>query len=595
MPRPIFLSIASVIGSFTVALFGTPVSAEAPNVVVIVTDDQGYGDIAAHGNRVIQTPHLDRLYHESLRLTNFHVDPTCSPTRSALMSGRYSTRTGVWHTIMGRSLMDTREYTMAEMFRDAGYRTAMFGKWHLGDNAPCRPQDQGFETAFCHGGGGVGQTPDYFGNDYFDDTYFREGQAETQSGYCTDVWFHAARQFIGECHERGERFFVYLATNAPHGPFHVADQYAQPYRDLGLTDTMARFYGMITNIDENLGAFRQQLSELGIADQTLLVFLTDNGTAAGYRPQEDATWSGFNAGMRGTKGSAYDGGHRVPCYVHWPGGNLLRDHDVPILTAHIDLLPTLARLCNIDIDHSALDGADVSPLFRASSDDQQELQSRTLFVHSQRIEHPRKWKTSAVMTSQWRLINGEELYAIDTDPVQATDVAAAHPAIVSQLRDAYESWWTRLAEPMDGTVRIDLGHPSDNPTTLTAHDWHTDNGPVPWNQTHIRKGIAANGFWAVTVQRGGRYRFTLRRWPEENRGPVEATDADLRIGDQIWNRAVDPAVDAIHFEVELAPGDFELQTTLRDQAGTTRGAYYVTSEWLAPLISTTDRAPTTPE
>ncbi|MEE8467884.1 MAG: sulfatase-like hydrolase/transferase, partial [Planctomycetota bacterium] len=197
-----------------------------PNVILVITDDQGYGDLAGHGNAMISTPHMDRLRRESVRLTDFHVDPTCSPTRSALMSGRYSTRTGVWHTIMGRSLMDGGEETLAEVFRANGYRTGMFGKWHLGDNYPTRPQDQGFEHVVWHHGGGVGQGPDYWGNDYFDDTYEVDGQWQKFSGYCTDVWFREATAFIEREDERP--FFAYLSTNAPHGPFLVAESYSQP-------------------------------------------------------------------------------------------------------------------------------------------------------------------------------------------------------------------------------------------------------------------------------------------------------------------------------------------------------------------------------
>ncbi|MEK6237099.1 MAG: arylsulfatase, partial [Planctomycetales bacterium] len=288
-----------------------------PNVILVITDDQGYGDVAAHGNTMIKTPNLDKLHGQAVRLTDFHVDPTCSPTRSALMSGRYSTRTGVWHTIMGRSLMSGAELTVAEVFQSAGYATGMFGKWHLGDNYPCRPQDQGFQEAFYNGGGGVTQTPDFFGNDYFDDTYYRNGKPEKTEGYCTDVWFDNAMAFIEKNAKAGKPFFTYLTTNAPHGPFLVADKYSQPYRDAGVPGNMAPFYGMITNIDENMGRLSAKLDQLKIADNTILIFMTDNGTAAGAggrgkKPSKG--WKGFNAGMRGAKGSEYDGGHRVPFF-----------------------------------------------------------------------------------------------------------------------------------------------------------------------------------------------------------------------------------------------------------------------------------------
>ena len=240
-------------------LFCTSLFSAKPNVVLLITDDQGYGDVGAHGNDVIKTPNLDALYSRSIRLTNFHVDPTCSPTRSALMSGRYSTKTGVWHTICGRSIMDRDELTLAEIFKSNGYRTGMFGKWHLGDAAPCRPQDQGFDIAVHHGGGGVGQTPDYWGNDYFDDTYWHNGTTQRHEGYCTDVWFAEASKFIDD--NREQPFFVYLSTNAPHGPFIVDKAYSDQYSEL--PNPTDKFLGMISNIDENVGKLVKKLRDDG--------------------------------------------------------------------------------------------------------------------------------------------------------------------------------------------------------------------------------------------------------------------------------------------------------------------------------------------
>ncbi|MEM7236195.1 MAG: sulfatase-like hydrolase/transferase, partial [Planctomycetota bacterium] len=207
-------------------------AADKLNVVLVITDDQGYGDVGAHGNTMIRTPNLDAFHKNAVRFTNFHVDPTCSPTRAALMSGRYSTRTGVWHTIMGRSLMSPKEFTLAELLKTGGYATGCFGKWHLGENYPLRPQDQGFDATFVHGGGGVGQGPDYWGNDYFDDTYFRNGVPEKVEGYCTDVWFREAIRFIDK--HKSRPFFTYISTNAPHGPYLVDPKYSKPYEEKGV-------------------------------------------------------------------------------------------------------------------------------------------------------------------------------------------------------------------------------------------------------------------------------------------------------------------------------------------------------------------------
>ena len=261
-----------------------------PNVVLVMTDDQGYGDLGCHGNDLMATPNLDSLHAQSVRFTNFHVDPTCSPTRSALMTGRYSSRTGVWHTIMGRSLLGRDEVTVADVFAAAGYATGMFGKWHLGDNYPFRPEDRGFQEVLRHGGGGVGQAPDFWGNDYFDDTYWHNGVPTPFKGYCTDVFFDGALKFIEA--NKDKPFFAYVPTNAPHGPYRVAEKYAAIYKKKGVKGGRANFWGMITNIDENMGRLLARLEALGLERNTILIFMTDNGTSAGSSARAPSTRAG---------------------------------------------------------------------------------------------------------------------------------------------------------------------------------------------------------------------------------------------------------------------------------------------------------------
>ena len=519
------LPLALIVCGFACAEPGP--NAPKPNVVLVITDDQGYGDLSCHGNPVLQTPHLDALYRDSVRLTDYHVDPTCSPTRAALYTGRYSTKTGVWHTIGGRSLLRPGIPTLGDVFKAGGYRTAFIGKWHLGDNAPLRARDRGFDVTVTHGGGGVGQTPDHWGNDYFGDTYtrFSGGREDkvTVDGYCTDAWFAAADDFITRHAGVGTDapFLLVLSTNAPHAPYRVPDDRAAPYREAGQTKAEAKranFHGMIANIDHNVSELRERLDTLGLAENTILIFTTDNGTAAGHLA------GGYNAGMRGTKGSAYDGGHRVPLFIHHPAGGLTGGRDVPGLAAHIDVLPTLAALCGLDVPGEG-DGADLSAALRGDGG----IPGRTLCVHSQRVEVPEKWRRCAVMTDRWRLVNGRELYDIAADPGQRDDVAADHPGVVAELRDAYGDWWADLTPAFDDAMNtdlvcIDLG---DEATTLTAHDLHATGGEmVPWDQPMIEAGKPVLGWWAVDVREAGTYRLTLRvRPPEAPPEPLRAVTA----------------------------------------------------------------------
>jgi arylsulfatase A-like enzyme len=553
-----------------------------PNVILVMSDDQGYGDIHGHGNSMIRTPNLDRLRGQSVRLTNFHVDPTCSPTRSALMTGRYSTRTGVWHTIMGRSLMYRDEVTMADVFRQAGYHTGIFGKWHLGDNYPLRPQDRGFDEAVVNGGGGVTQTPDYWGNSYFDDTYFHNGKPQKYHGYCTDVFFGEALKFIEKSKDAHRPFFVYLPANVAHAPYHVADSYRRYYEERGVPPAMARFYGMIEELDENMGRLLARLRQWGLEDNTILIFMTDNGTAEGIeenrqppgQKSKSSAWPGFNAGLRGVKGSQYDGGHRVPFFIRWPAGGLKAGADRPQLTAHIDVLPTLIELCGLQPPPGRhLDGISLVPLLRGQTENWPE---RTLFVHSQRIEHPEKWRQSAVMTDRWRLINGRELNDINLDPGQKQNVADQHPDVVSRLRAAYEDWWTSLEPRFDDYAWIVQGSDHENPARLTCHDWHAPSRQVPWNQQAVKSMPQANGYWMVEIERDGEYAFTLRHQPTDARFPLRATKARLKIGDVEASAPVPPDVTAVTLTATLKAGRYRLQTWLEDdRSGESRGAFFV--------------------
>ncbi|MFN7939496.1 MAG: arylsulfatase [Bryobacteraceae bacterium] len=560
-----------------------------PNVVIVITDDQGYGDLACHGNPVIKTPHLDALHSRSIRFTNFHVSPTCAPTRSALMTGRYTNSTGAWHTIMGRSLLDPEEVTMADCFRAAGYRTGIFGKWHLGDNYPCRPQDNGFDEVLVHGGGGVWQTPDFFGNDYEGDTYFHNGKPQTYKGYCTDVFFENATQFIANAVSQKKPFFTYIPTNAPHGPMWAPEGSEKPYENVkGLREP--GFYGMITNIDTNVGRLVAFLRERNLERNTIFIYMTDNGSASGAQV--------FNAGMRGSKGSAYEGGHRVPFFFHWPEGGYSAPRDIDRLTAHIDVLPTMLDLCGLKRPAGpAMHGKSLRPLLEGKAG---AWQDRAITVDSQRLDTIVKWRQAAVMTQRWRLVNMSpdgnpeklELYDISADPGQKTNVASQHADVVAKLKAEYDTWWTLTSGRANDYVRIVLGGP-DKRVRLTCHDWHGEGSEKTWNQRGIRTAPAANGFWAVDVARAGMYKIELRRWPEEVNLPInapfkdpqpnresapgraiQAVKARLRIANVDESTAVSATDKAAVFQVRLPKGPTKLETWFYEASGVERGAYF---------------------
>ena len=574
----VLLSCQTQISFATNELSGTD---RKPNVILIITDDMGYGDVGINGNTMLKTPHLDQLAKQSVRMTDFHVDPTCAETRAALMTGRYSCRTGVWHTINGRSILREDEVTMADVFESNGYATAMFGKWHLGDNYPFMPRDRGFQTTLIHGGGGVTQTPDVWGNDYFDDTYFRNGKLEPQKGYCTDVFFDATMEFVEE--HRDEPFFAYLATNAAHGPYRCPKEFSKPYLDQGVEKTMSSFYGMIANIDENVGKLCAKLAELELEKDTILIFMSDNGTARGMLKKDAIKkgiydWIGFNGGLSGTKASKLEGGHRVPFFVRWPAGKVEGGKDAGTLTAQFDLLPTFVDLCDLKMPREVkFDGQSLKEVW-LDPDKKTELANRTLVVHSQRVETPEKWRSSSVMKQNWRLINGKYLYDLESDRAQKKDVAKGHPEVVKELRNSYDAWWDSVSARFDEYVRIPLGSEAEPNTLLTCHDWHATEGEVPWNQGKIKADLSSNGFWAVDVKQGGKYQVTLRVRPEGVKYKFKTGEARVKVGEQEQKVAVEEGQESITLSVDLPLGPTLMQTWINEGDEKVRGAYYVDVE-----------------
>ena len=577
--------------------------AERPNVILILTDDQGYGDMSCHGNTVLKTPHIDRLHEQSVRLTDFHVDPMCAPTRAALMTGRYSARTGVWSTLNGCYIPRREERTLGHMFADGGYATAMFGKWHLGDSYPYGAEHRGFQHVVRHGAGVVGEIPDAWNNNYYDDTYLKNGEWKKYKGFCTDIWFDECMDYVKA--QKGKPFFCYLAVNAPHGPFNSHEKYFQPYLDAGVPEKRARFYGLIANIDENIGRLMDFLEKENMVDDTILIFMGDNGTAMGAGIRGNGmVKDGFNAGMRGKKTMPYEGGHRNAFFVPWPAGGIGSGRDVAALSAHFDLMPTLAELCGIGVPKAKLDGVSLVKQLKGSDG---KCPERTLVVHNMQLVEPKKYKDYAVMSDQWRLVSRGvspevELFNYAADPGQQTDVAERYPEVVERLMGAYDQWWDDMIPNFENISHQVVGSKHENPVLLTCHGWRTTSKEKSYNQKHVREGIAINdAWWPVEVACDGRYRIELRRWPRDADVPIIGSVPAVhepfcdplpegraypitkaRLSVQGFDQTIDVGEGdkAAVFETPLKKGQTKLQSWFTFDGHQTIGAYYVYIEKL---------------
>lgn len=425
---------------------GNAAAKRQPNIIFILTDDQGYGDFGCHGNRFIKTSNLDRLHGESVRFTDHHASPTCSPTRCSLMTGRHEFKSGVTHTIEERERMSLKAVTIAQVLKSAGYSTGVFGKWHLGDSAPYQPNRRGFDEVFIHGCGGIGQSypgtcADAPGNTYFSPAILHNGVFEKTDGYCTDVFFRQATKWIGEKSKGKAPFFAYITPNAPHAPLDCPEEYVAKYESMDLPPNVKKFYGMITNIDDNVGSLLAKLKQWDIERNTLVVFMNDNGGTAGVRI--------FNAGMRGQKGTPYQGGTRAAGFFRWPGA--FKPGDVDQLTAHIDFFPTFAELAGATIPVGVkLDGRSLVPLLK---DPNAAWPDRYVFTHVGRWPRGKaaesKYDKCRVHSSRFSLVNNRpekrwELYELKSDPGETRDVAAQNPDVVQKMDAAYDQWWAEI-------------------------------------------------------------------------------------------------------------------------------------------------------
>ena len=545
-----------------------------PNVILIMTDDQGYGDLGVMGNSIIRTPHLDAMASRSAQMTSFYVSPVCAPTRASLMTGRYNYRTRAIDTFVGRAMMEPEEVTIAEILRDAGYRTGIFGKWHLGDTYPMSPIDQGFEEALVHRGGGIGQPSDPPGGEgkYTDPILFHNGEQVQMQGYCTDIYFDRALAWIETQQNDGAPFFAYIATNAPHGPFNdVPPGLLTEYKQMNLADDQfpqteghpvppganldvrARIFAMITNIDENVGRLFERLDKLRLTDNTIVIFLVDNGPD-GNR---------YRAGMRGSKSHVHEGGVRSPLFIQWPE-HLEAGQTSDRVAAHIDILPTLLDALAVDPPEGLhLDGRSFLPLLTGGPTD---WPDRNLVIQTHRGDVPVRYHHFLLRTQQWKLVHASgfgretfegppafELYDMTTDPLEKNDLAGERPEIVAELRAAYDAWFDDVSSTRPDNFappRIHIGTPHEPVTVLTRQDWrHTKDRP--WAEN-------SNGYWVLEVTAPGVYRIHIRFPATETAGTVT-----LHVDEESYTAEVEEGSTMYTFAtVPLLAGPINLQATL---------------------------------
>ena len=541
-------------------------AANQPNIIIIMPDDMGYGDLGVTGNPVIRTPHLDKFAGESAELTNFYVSPVCSPTRASLMTGRYNQRTRCIDTFKGRSMMAPDEVTIAEMLKGAGYATGIFGKWHLGDNYPLRPQEQGFDEVLIHRGGGLAQPSEPIENErrYTDAILFHNGEQVQSKGYCTDVYFDAAIEWMEKCRAEGKPFLTYLPPNAPHGPYHdVPEDLLAYYQSIDLTPilngnesdkhkgTVARVFAMIENIDQNVGKLEAYLEESGQKDNTLMMFFTDNGPNT----------MRYVGDFRAMKSHVHDGGIRTMFYARWPE-RFKAGHVDDRISAHIDMLPTLAAASGAPLPEGVkIDGTNLLPLLEGTPSD---WPDRTLVLQTHRGDAPIPFHHMAVRTQDWKLVHPTgfgsetmkegipfELYRIGEDPGEAENLAEKLPEKMTELKSFYMGWFDDVSSTRPDNYappRIIVGTDHELDTDLSIQDWRVG----------MADGWGSSGRWLVNVANEGPYTATVK-WDH----PIGTRQITVHLGDVSASGTLNESDIEIAFPgLKLATGDSEFHVEI---------------------------------
>ena len=537
-----------------------------PNVIMVLIDNQGYFELSRNGNKIVQTPQMDQLSRESVNFTNFYAAPFCSPSRTALLTGRYALRSGVHNTIGGVSILHKDEITITDILKQEGYNTSIFGKWHLGSSYPYAPEFRGFDEVFVHGGGGVSQLGDYYGNDHIDATYLHNGNFEASKGFSTDILFNQAIEFMDSKKEETKPFFCYITTPAVHFPTNKHPVTTQRLLDRGIEDSKyLALYSMIENVDDNIEKLLDFLENSKLKENTLLIVASDQGV-------NDRGAEEHRSGSFQDRGLSFDEKHHVYCMIQFPKWTEKNAGDHDNLTGMVDLMPTILDACNIDIPHS-IDGQSLKPILEGSNDWNQD---RNLIVQCPRSRNRVKWANTSVKQGTWRLVDGEELYNIQDDFGQKINVASEYPDKVKELTQVYDSFWNSLAPEKSLLSEHILGAPEAPEVRLVAMDWY--EGDAPWTQQGLvhRK---SQGIWRVNIARDGKYQFELRHYPREKLMPIEAIKATVQIGDLSQDISLPLEADKAKINMELKKGTYDLKTIFSSSINTNE-----LNEWGANFV-----------
>ncbi|MCA9153414.1 MAG: arylsulfatase [Planctomycetales bacterium] len=476
------------------------VAAERPNVVIVITDDQGWGDLSLHGNENLRTPNIDGLAQAGAQFERFFVSPVCSPTRASLLTGRYHLRCGVTGVTRGGERMNLDEVTIAELFRSAGYATAAFGKWHNGSQYPYHPNGRGFDEfyGFCCG---------HWGS-YFDPLLDHNGEEVQGSGFCIDDFTDHAMQFIEA--NRDQPFLCYVAYNTPHSPMLVPDEFydralqrgvTMRHRDPEKEDPLMTIaaMAMCENIDWNMGRLLKKLDELKLAEDTIIVYLSDNGPNS---------WR-WNGEMKGRKGSVDEGGVRSPLFVRWPK-RISPGRMVEPIASHIDLLPTLVDLCDIDVSNSPrqpkpMDGVSLKPLLLGEDVN---WPDRAIFS---------TWGNKYSIRTQRYRADAATLFDMQSDPAQRENLAQRQPDLHRALLARLNDWRKEMAADKPGDRAYPVGHPARGFTVLPAQDSEFQGKGLrfsagPPNASWLTGWTAADAHvdWDIEVLTAGDYTVTVK-------------------------------------------------------------------------------------